>query len=453
MAERVMTYWSLLGIDPTADESVIKKAYASQLQVYHPEEDPEGYQRLREAYEWAKKRAKALQAEATSCGMDEDEWHCDTYDIDDPDDEISVLQSSWQAADSESSPLKRHPAQVFFEQMEELYDDFPRRIDPEQWKILMASDYMWDMDHQRERLSGLLRFLEKHRHFPRKVWDILNQSFYLLEQKEDLFELYDEEEIAFIIGQIQGTAELGYACFEERQLNFDIEHYLTLRQDAQTLLMEDNPVAARDDLAEAYDLFQHDPDLQLLQAKCYLRLGQHSEAKLCLQQVLKLKPDEHEARLLLAHFLYKEQHYDEAIGECKLLEEQGVLNQDVMSIYGNSAIELGRIEQAWKKYSETEPIWQKFYHFQYNLMLLRMRNRHLFNQEHNPRHAEYKKRVRKSQMWSYGMLMFRLSWLYLFLFLLVYFIFGLPPVFLIVLPIILCRSAWKTLRTARMFIT
>lgn len=156
-----MTYWNLLGIDPTADESVIKKAYASQLQVYHPEEDPEGYQRLREAYEWAKKQAKVLQAEETSCDLDEDEWHSDTYDIDipdDPDDEISVLQSSWQAGDFESSPLKRHPAQVFFEQMEELYNDFPRRMDPEQWKILMASDYMWGIDHQSERLSGLLRF-------------------------------------------------------------------------------------------------------------------------------------------------------------------------------------------------------------------------------------------------------------------------------------------------------
>src|SRR5690606_23027916 len=135
MAKRVMTYWNLLGIDPTADESVIKKAYANLLQVYHPEEDPEGYQRLREAYEWTKKRAKALQAEETRCDMDEDEWHYDTYDIDapdDPDDEILVLQSSWQAGDSELPPLKRHPAQVFFEQMEELYDDFPRRIDSEQ---------------------------------------------------------------------------------------------------------------------------------------------------------------------------------------------------------------------------------------------------------------------------------------------------------------------------------
>ncbi|MUG44300.1 tetratricopeptide repeat protein [Paenibacillus woosongensis] len=437
-----MTYWTVLGIDPTTDESVIKKAYASQLQVHHPEEDPEGYQRLREAYEWAKKQANALQVEEDYC------------DLDDPYDEIAVTQhSTWQADDPGSSQLKLHPAQVFFEQMEELYDDFLRRVDPEQWKWLMTNDYMWDMEYQGERLYRLLEFLEDHRHLPWAVWEVLNQSFQLLEQKEDLFDLYDEDEIAFIIGQIQGTSELGYECFEGKQLDFDIEHYLTLRQDAQTLLMEGNPVAARDDLAEAHAMFQDDPDLQLMRAKCYITIGQKPEALSCLQRVLDLKPDEHEARLLMAQILYEQQQFDEAIRECEFLREQGRLDQDVLSVHGNSAIELGGIEQVWEQTKQNEPIWQEFYHFRYNLLLRRMWNKHLFSQEHNPYYDDYRRQRKKDIFFVSCILFLRLSWLYLFLFGLVYFIFHLPPVFLGLLLIVLCGSAWKTIRTIRMILS
>lgn len=53
-----MDSWSQLGIEPTTDIRAIKKAYAIRLKLTHPDDDPQAYQQLREAYDWAQGYAK-----------------------------------------------------------------------------------------------------------------------------------------------------------------------------------------------------------------------------------------------------------------------------------------------------------------------------------------------------------------------------------------------------------
>lgn len=48
-----MTCWNVLGLTPDADSRTIKRQYAALLKKTRPDDDPEGYQRLREAYEAA----------------------------------------------------------------------------------------------------------------------------------------------------------------------------------------------------------------------------------------------------------------------------------------------------------------------------------------------------------------------------------------------------------------
>lgn len=48
-----MNCWEFLGLSPDSDARTIKRQYASMLKQYRPDEDPQGFQRLREAYEQA----------------------------------------------------------------------------------------------------------------------------------------------------------------------------------------------------------------------------------------------------------------------------------------------------------------------------------------------------------------------------------------------------------------
>lgn len=43
--------WDILHIEPTADEAVIKRAYAKQLKLNKPDKNPEGFRQVRQAYE------------------------------------------------------------------------------------------------------------------------------------------------------------------------------------------------------------------------------------------------------------------------------------------------------------------------------------------------------------------------------------------------------------------
>ena len=51
-------HWEVLGLEPTGDVLAIKKAYAGLLKKNRPDEQPEAYQALRQAYEWALSEAE-----------------------------------------------------------------------------------------------------------------------------------------------------------------------------------------------------------------------------------------------------------------------------------------------------------------------------------------------------------------------------------------------------------
>ena len=58
--------WSVLGIEETKDQDSIIAAYRAKVVSVNPEDDPEGFKRLREAFEEAMRRSQESEGETDS---------------------------------------------------------------------------------------------------------------------------------------------------------------------------------------------------------------------------------------------------------------------------------------------------------------------------------------------------------------------------------------------------
>ena len=63
--------WDELGIEPTGDTGIIRRSYAARLKQNRPEDDPEGFRRLRAAYEAAMAMATVPAADHDTLAMPE----------------------------------------------------------------------------------------------------------------------------------------------------------------------------------------------------------------------------------------------------------------------------------------------------------------------------------------------------------------------------------------------
>lgn len=57
-----MSIWETLGIEPTHDVKAIRRRYAELVRHYHPEDQPEIYQQIVEAYQVALNYARLINA-------------------------------------------------------------------------------------------------------------------------------------------------------------------------------------------------------------------------------------------------------------------------------------------------------------------------------------------------------------------------------------------------------
>lgn len=108
-----MDYWQILGLAPTEDRKSVKRAYSTLLKQTRPDDDPEGYQRLREAFDFAMAHCKHSRAMNTDGESSVGEAG--------PSEELEPVSSIRLVSDVESV---KEPSDTILRQQDELDDAY-----------------------------------------------------------------------------------------------------------------------------------------------------------------------------------------------------------------------------------------------------------------------------------------------------------------------------------------
>ncbi|MCL2400007.1 MAG: tetratricopeptide repeat protein [Defluviitaleaceae bacterium] len=167
-----MDNWTILNISPTDDREAIKRAYMMLLPKHNPEDDPEGFSRLRNAYEQVLKELDLKQKEA-----------------------------------KEETPLT-----LFLQRLEQLYTDFERRCNVNEWRELLKDEACMRLDLEDSTSEHILVFFMTHSYLPKDVWILLNNHFDWPAKKSALKKVFPPNFIEFIISSGQYES-LNYSLF------------------------------------------------------------------------------------------------------------------------------------------------------------------------------------------------------------------------------------------------
>ena len=149
----MMACWSILEIEVTSDITTIKRAYAKQLRRYHPEDDPEGFQRVREAYERAINYAKHLKKSVPIIEIRDDNEEAetkvilrDTYTID-----LKTIQEDFDIHKQQGIDINKLQPEV--SDIDEYRQKVPD-IDQHEQKVLDIDEHkqkVLNIDHQEQK--------------------------------------------------------------------------------------------------------------------------------------------------------------------------------------------------------------------------------------------------------------------------------------------------------------
>ena len=290
-----MNIWKILGIDPTPDRQAITTAYRSKLADANPEDHPEEFKELRSAYEQALELAKqAARADGESLG-EADRWMA---------------------------------------QVDRVYRDIRLRRDTDQWRQLLAMEFPAQPANQRQARDRLLNYLTQHFFLPHAVWLVLEETFQLSQNADQLKEIFPPAFIEnMVLGGIQSPEQipfepmegdpscdwdqyfrLGYECFQAlsnhqpdkaqdllaKLMDTGVRHPYTLLAQARLALLKDEKENAQKAVTAFLEQMPQDVQAQLLDAQISVQQGEYSRAQEKLEAILAKDPDLPQARFDLA---------------------------------------------------------------------------------------------------------------------------------------------------------
>ncbi len=198
-----MNFWNMLGIKPTTDISEIKKAYAQQLKIYHPEDDPIGYQKLRSAFDLAKKTASLKEP---STHFDHDQKDSSTFELnhassyfDENIEEDVYMQNvkPLKPVRVDNQVNRRILFEQFMRDVAETYQFEENRNNVAVWAgLFSSSDIIWNYEFRDIVSRTLFEYFSKNHYLSDIVFRFFEDCFQWREkilEQDDNYQLADDD--------------------------------------------------------------------------------------------------------------------------------------------------------------------------------------------------------------------------------------------------------------------
>lgn len=357
-----MDCFKILDISVDSDIKTIKKAYAKLVKIHNPEDDPEGYQKIRKAYDNALKIAKSkkkdndktlemqknilsgntadsnfiVQNSNKSSESHENEF--DSGSKEDSEDykrqinlrDFNSLHNNGESYEDEfdsyskdnSDEYKREinlkdfnslhnngnyiykaviikeKVDAFIEELCKIYNDLNLRFNEEKWEEVLQNPVVWDIGAFDLVEKSVIQFLLTHQYLPHNIYCIFDNNFEFTKNEIKLTDSFGTSIVEEIINRIKEPDHLSYDYINDIPIE-SLDEYLNLRELAYDSLKCGELAKAENFIKYAFKIYDKDPELIKLKGKlCYLKL-KYKEAKILIKEALKLNPDDKEANNIL----------------------------------------------------------------------------------------------------------------------------------------------------------
>lgn len=170
--------FQVLGIEPTKDERAIKDAYREKLAVTNPEDNPEGFKRLRTAFEEACYLAKQ------------------------PDE-------GTKAEEEDTTP-----SGLWVKKAAGIYENIMSRQDIKAWERLFEEDVFFALEEEENCRLKLVRFLMDHYRVPTDVWNLFDEKLGLTQDHSNLKEHFPADFLGYIVSKCERGEDVEFSQFE-----------------------------------------------------------------------------------------------------------------------------------------------------------------------------------------------------------------------------------------------
>lgn len=307
-----MNIWSILEIEPCKDKKRIQEAYREKLTITNPEDSEEAFKQLRTAYEKALEYADDRQEEEEEARTPLDSW---------------------------------------MNRVRDVYASIKKRGRVECWQELLDDEICAALDTELEARDRLLLYLSESYRLPGAVWRLLNDTFALEEQKEELKEILPENFLEYIFKEIEEGSLIPLELFQGEEYG-EYDEYISLLSRSSWEINERQLEDAEKTLEKLKLLGIYHPYQDINEIRIHLIREEYEEARRMAEELYKKYPKDTEILLYMGETAFYLENYEEAekYYEQVLSEKPG----EFLARYGkaNCVRRRGEFEEAKDLYVE-----------------------------------------------------------------------------------------------------